>query len=550
MKKGQINIGYAGRRIAFNGTEKLVGSAERYSTIDYAAIVAYAAKAAAVPESSIEMAMEAIYDALNYFVLNGHSVQIPNLGTFSIGVQCKTTATETEFTNQFSNNLRNVKIRFLPDPELKAMIANTAISTSVNLDNYADNGVIAIKSDFFGAGNTLVPANAGRSYAISKNGALTRYILSGTRLSASYIRSIYLTGIDANGEAVRSLIADSLYSQSYSGITINLRNYANAAGAKFLKKIEVQDIEGNEVFSKTFGDAVTAPYISGVSIDGKPIAESGTADFVADKLLKIKVYGANLAAAESITIGGIVVEPSAASADNLVFEYTPAATGNAPISVSDGEHAANVYNLSFGEAGGTVVTAVTANGDPLLNGSTTNITDGSNYNIAISGYGLAELTAANFVLPAGSSLNITSQSDTMIAATLSSAHAGDFKVKNADNEVIFAAGLVVVAPTVSVTGYKLTQQGATQSLSTAVQVSQVGDQISIYLVGQELDDLTTANFVGTSVGSLNYTPATGQLTGNLNASSGSIRITNDDTTIATIQCRVEEDDYNPIDTGN
>lgn len=550
MKKGQINIGYAGRRIAFNGTEKLVGSAERYSTIDYAAIVAYAAKAAAVPESSIEMAMEAIYDALNYFVLNGHSVQIPNLGTFSIGVQCKTTATETEFTNQFSNNLRNVKIRFLPDPELKAMIANTAISTSVNLDNYADNGVIAIKSDFFGAGNTLVPANAGRSYAISKNGALTRYILSGTRLSASYIRSIYLTGIDANGEAVRSLIADSLYSQSYSGITINLRNYANASGAKFLKKIEVQDIEGNEVFSKTFGDAVTAPYISGVSIDGKPIAESGTADFVADKLLKIKVYGANLAAAESITIGGIVVEPSAASADNLVFEYTPAATGNAPISVSDGEHAANVYNLSFGEAGGTVVTAVTANGDPLLNGSTTNITDGSNYNIAISGYGLAELTAANFVLPAGSSIAITSQSDTMIAATLSSAHAGDFKVKNADNEVIFAAGLVVVAPTVSVTGYKLTQQGATQSLSTAVQVSQVGDQISIYLVGQELDDLTTANFVGTSVGSLNYTPATGQLTGNLNASSGSIRITNDDTTIATIQCRVEEDDYNPIDTGN
>ena len=550
MKKGQINIGYAGRRIAFNGTEKLVGSAERYSTIDYAAIVAYAAKAAAVPESSIEMAMEAIYDALNYFVLNGHSVQIPNLGTFSIGVQCKTTATETEFTNQFSNNLRNVKIRFLPDPELKAMIASTAISTSVNLDNYADNGVIAIKSDFFGAGNTLVPANAGRSYAISKNGALTRYIISGTRLSASYIGQIYLTGIDANGEAVRSLIADTLYSQSYSGITINLRNYANAAGVKFLKKIEVLDKEGNEVFSKTFGDAVTAPYISGVSIDGKPIAESGTADFVADKLLKIKVYGANLAAAESITIGGIVVEPSAASADNLVFEYTPAVTGNAPISVSDGEHAANVYNLSFGEAGGTVVTAVTANGDPLLNGSTTNITDGSNYNIAISGYGLAELTAANFVLPAGSSINITSQSDTMIAAILSSAHAGDFKVKNADNEVIFAAGLVVVAPTVSVTGYKLTQAGATQSLSTAVQVSQVGDQISIYLVGQELDDLTTANFVGTSVGSLNYTPATGQLTGNLNASSGSIRITNDDTTIATIQCRVEEDDYNPIDTGN
>ena len=83
MKKGQININYAPRNIAILNKEALVGQADRYSTIEYNAIVAYAAKAAAVPESSVEMAMEAIFDAMNYFVLNGHSVQIPNLGTFS-----------------------------------------------------------------------------------------------------------------------------------------------------------------------------------------------------------------------------------------------------------------------------------------------------------------------------------------------------------------------------------------------------------------------------------------------------------------------------------
>ena len=102
-KKGQINIGYKARRIGFNDTEKLVGQASRYSTIGYDAIVAYAAKAAAVPESSIEMAMEALFDAMNYFVLNGHSVQIPNLGTFSIGVRAKSTGSEAEFTADFAN---------------------------------------------------------------------------------------------------------------------------------------------------------------------------------------------------------------------------------------------------------------------------------------------------------------------------------------------------------------------------------------------------------------------------------------------------------------
>ena len=46
MKKGQLNVDYKGRRIAFNNSEKLVGQAVRYTTIDYAAVVSYAAKAA------------------------------------------------------------------------------------------------------------------------------------------------------------------------------------------------------------------------------------------------------------------------------------------------------------------------------------------------------------------------------------------------------------------------------------------------------------------------------------------------------------------------
>ena len=148
-----------------------------------------------------------------------------------------------------------------------------------------------------------------------------------------------------------------------------------------------------------------------------------------------------------------------------------------------------------------------------------------------------------------SSISITSQSSTQINASLQSAHAGDFKIK-VDGVQIFAAVLVVVQPTVSVTGYKLTENGATQQLSVAIEVSEVGDTFSVWLVGEEIDDLTVDNFTGTNVADISYTPASGVLSGKIMTASGSIRIADEDTTIATLHVVIPEDDYNPIDTGN
>ena len=188
-------------------------------------------------------------------------------------------------------------------------------------------------------------------------------------------------------------------------------------------------------------------------------------------------------------------------------------------------------------------------GDALLNGGTTNITDGSNYLIAIVGQGLDTLTADNFELPAGSSISITNQSATQINASLQSAHAGDFKIK-VDGVQIFAAVLVVVQPTVSVTGYKLTENGATQQTSVSIQVGEVGDTFTVWLVGNELDDLTVDNFTGTDVADIAYNPATAVLSGKVMTASGSIRIADDDTTIATLHVVIQQDNHNPIDTGN
>ena len=108
--------------------------------------------------------------------------------------------------------------------------------------------------------------------------------------------------------------------------------------------------------------------------------------------------------------------------------------------------------------------------------------------------------------------------------------------------MIFAAALVAVTPTVSVTGYKLTSEGATQNLSTAVQAGQDGN-FSLILVGTNVDELSSNSFSGNGLSNLSYNAATATLTGH---GAGLLVITADSTTIAniTIQAYGDDDDTN------
>ena len=557
MKKGQININYKPRNIAILNKEALVGQADRYSTIEYNAIVAYAAKAAAVPESSVEMAMEAIFDAMNYFVLNGHSVQIPNLGTFSIGVRAKSAASEQSFQNNFAQNLRNVKINFLPDPELKQMLASTSIKTTSEVpDGYSSAGVISVSGAMFKRGDLAVPINEGLCYALDQVTALE---FRGSRLVEKFIgeNPVYITFINADGDEVEYHVTSArAIIQSYDSISIDMRWIKNNNSAfKYIKKIELRNLKAADavLYAKTLGTPVAGvPAIGALVVDEVPAVPGATLDYVAGKAVKVQIFGANLAAVENFYAGSTQMEVSTASIGYAECEFTPANSGNYPIfgKYNEEQDSTNVYNISFGQAGGTSITSVTANNDPLVNGGSTNITAGNSYNLSIVGSGLGELTAANFTLPQGSTLSITSQSDTMIAATIANAQPGAFKV-TVDEVDIFTATLVAVQPSASVTGYKLTENGATQSLSTSVQADD-GGAFSIYLVGTGLDGLTDDNFSGTNLTISEYDSETHNVVGTLNgAASTTLIVTVDETTIATIGISPYQDDNgHPIDTGD
>ena len=533
IKKGQFKIGYKARRIGYNDTEKLVGLASRYSTIDYNSVVGYAAKAAAVPESSIDMSMEALFDGMNYFVLNGHSVQIPNLGTFSLVVSAKSTGSEAEFTADFSKNLRSIKIRFLPDPELKAMIANTAIFTDVEDEDYEGDGVIAVNSMAFGKGAQLIPLNAGRTYLVPP---VTRLVMNGTRLSQTYLGAtpISVVMLDGEGAEHSSLLAGKLVNLSYNQLSVNLKEFAKTYDYVAIKSFQLKDKDGNVIVERAFAGLQTLPYISAVVIDDVPVPVGGTVKYEAGKECKIELFGANFGDASVIKVGNSVVVPKAISEKEMVILFTPQGTGNWPISVQAATGDPCVYNLSFGAAGGTSIVSVTANGDALNNGGSTTITAGNNYSIAIAGSGLAELTAENFVVPTGSSITLGSQSDTLIQATISNAQPGDFKVI-VNEQAIFVAALVAVTPSVSITGLKLTAEGATQNLSTTVIADTDTGAFEVFLVGENLDELQASDMSGQNLTSITYDDENFQVSGALSQSGTSrLIITNDGTTIASI----------------
>lgn len=89
----------------------------RGATITDEDITQYAAQASHVPESSIILAQEALFDAIDYFCANGHSVQVPYLGTFSVNLNSKVVEMAEEANEE---SVKRCRLRFYPKRRLKA----------------------------------------------------------------------------------------------------------------------------------------------------------------------------------------------------------------------------------------------------------------------------------------------------------------------------------------------------------------------------------------------------------------------------------------------
>ena len=91
----------------------------RYTTMQSEDIVNYCVANSIVPKAYLSASMVALSQCIKNFLLNGHSVEFPNLGIFSL---TSSGISEADINKVGMEQLHKLNVRFLPCTELKAEV--------------------------------------------------------------------------------------------------------------------------------------------------------------------------------------------------------------------------------------------------------------------------------------------------------------------------------------------------------------------------------------------------------------------------------------------
>ena len=116
------------QRIAVIDANRVVGRAVRYSTIKENELVTYASNSAHIPESQLLATTLAIREAIAYFVLNGHSVDLGRFGFLRISSKTKSAY---DYEQVKSSLVSKISVKYAPSKEIRQLIAGLKIETEV-----------------------------------------------------------------------------------------------------------------------------------------------------------------------------------------------------------------------------------------------------------------------------------------------------------------------------------------------------------------------------------------------------------------------------------
>ena len=128
---GLIKTGIV-RRKSFGGGAKLYATGLHYDNIGDEQLVQTMAQNSQIGVASAVAAVHAFRKVVNTFLLNGHTIVVPRLGTFSLTCNGKMipdtrpAKVETDeekkqmrdFLQELVNGIDNVKVRFTPTPQV------------------------------------------------------------------------------------------------------------------------------------------------------------------------------------------------------------------------------------------------------------------------------------------------------------------------------------------------------------------------------------------------------------------------------------------------
>ena len=125
---GAIRVKGKMQRVAVINDNRVVARAVRYSTVKQDELVSYAAQSSHIPESTLRACTLAMREAVSYFVLNGHHVDLGKFGILGIRSSQKS-ASDAEDVS--AKKVRRMTVGFTPSKEIKEAIANMRITTEV-----------------------------------------------------------------------------------------------------------------------------------------------------------------------------------------------------------------------------------------------------------------------------------------------------------------------------------------------------------------------------------------------------------------------------------
>lgn len=113
---GILQTAIVQRTNPLTGDTRLYPGIVTYSRIDSEQVIDAMCQNSNISRSTAVAAMYAFQSIIRNYVLNGHTVKIPQLGTFSLNAKAKAQATVDKVT---PNTIKGLKIRFTPISRVK-----------------------------------------------------------------------------------------------------------------------------------------------------------------------------------------------------------------------------------------------------------------------------------------------------------------------------------------------------------------------------------------------------------------------------------------------
>lgn len=139
-----INIKTNLQRVGFAKADKYITSTVRYSTISTDDLLEYACENSGIPKAQLISSFYAINQQIVQFILNGHSLQLGNLGFFYLSAKTKAVDSEKEAGVEAVEGLvlkfrQSRKLRNLINQRVNFSVLN-AVDSTENEEEDSSNG--------------------------------------------------------------------------------------------------------------------------------------------------------------------------------------------------------------------------------------------------------------------------------------------------------------------------------------------------------------------------------------------------------------------------